>query len=266
MEATLDILNIALPLAYVALLATYLVRFLKEDSETNWVQGLLWGTVGVHIAFFVLRGIYLGFLPLASQAAFGSLVALGIAGVYGILERSQGQASTGAFFLAPAAIAQTVASVQMGYATKHPILLENPVYGVHVILLVFGFVALAIGCLYAVMYLLMTKQLKARDLGVFFRRLPPLMTLERMAKIGSLIGVGLLTMGLAVGYLLAFSVPEVDLSSPKIIVTDIVLLGYVVGIAVIRLRGLSGVQVSWAAIVWFAVFLLSVGLAPHSFT
>jgi len=265
MQALLQVFDILLPLGYAAVFAVYLIQFFKDEQEMSSARYALLGLWCAHVLYFVLRGIHLEFIPLASKSEFLSLVALSITGVYGFIERTQKQTRTGAFFLAPALVGQSIASVFIGYSSKHPILLENPIYGIHAIMLVFGLTALAVGALYALMYVLMSRQLKARELGVFFKRLPPLMTLERMSRVGTVAGICLLGFGLMMGYLVALSVPDFPLTSTKIIITDIIWLGYVAGLVVSRVRGLSGMQVAWATMLWFTVLLVSVGVASHSF-
>lgn len=270
MQGLLEILDIALPLGYLAVFALYVREFLRgdpdeaDDSAGN-SRAALYGLIAVHTTYFVLRGIELGFMPFGSKADFLSLVALSIGTVYAFIEQRQQHGQTGAFFVAPALVGQSIASVFMEYSTKHPLLLENPVYGVHVIFMVLGLTALAVGALYSVMFLLLSQQLRARELGMFFKRLPPLMKLERMSRLGTITGTALLGFGLGLGYLVGISIPDFDAFSPKIILTNVIWLGYLIGLLLSRVRGFSGVQMSWATMIWFTLFLISVGFADHSF-
>ncbi len=263
----LHTLEFVLPLAYAAVFAVYLRQFLRSDDAEDSALGrrALYLLLGTHAVFFVLRGAELGFMPVASKAEFLSLAALSIGVVYAAIERSQNQTTTGVFFIAPALIGQSIASVLINDDTTHEVLLENPIFGVHVVFLVLGLTALAVGALYALMYLLMTRQLKARDLGVFFKRLPPLMKLDRMSKVATVAGIALLGMGLGMGAVLGLTIEGFDMFDPKIIVSFVIWFGYIVGVVITRLRGLSGSQTAWATMIWFAIFLGSVGVASHSF-
>lgn len=266
MMALLQVLHFILPVAYAAVFALYVREFSREgEEEAATPRRALWATLGIHASFFVLRGVELGFVPLASKADFLSLVTLGIATVYATIEHTQKRGRTGAFFIAPALVGQSISAVLMDYSKKHEVLLENPVFGVHVIFLVLGLTALAVGALYALMYVLMIRQLKARDLGVFFKRLPPLATLERMSKLGTVAGVVLLGLGVATGAVLGATIEGFDMWDPKIIVSIVIWLGYLAGLGVTRVRGLSGLQAAWITMVWFAIFLVSIGVANHSF-
>lgn len=267
MLSVLNILEFVLPIAYAAVFALYLRQFMRSDDaeESALPRRALYLLLSTHAVFFVMRGVELGFMPFASKADFLSLVALSIGIVYGFIEVSQKQGRTGVFFVAPALIGQSIASVLLTYDKKHPLLLENPIYGVHVIFLVLGLTALAVGALYALMYILMTRQLKARDLGVFFKRLPPLMKLDRMSRLGTGAGVALVGLGLGIGALLGTTIEGFNIFDPKIIVSFVIWFGYLAGVAVNKIRGMSGVQTAWITMIWFAIFLCSVGVANHSF-
>lgn len=268
MLGLLNTLQFVLPLAYAAVFALYMRQFLRTDDveESPLPRRGLYLVLTMHVAFFVLRGVELGFMPFASKPDFLSLVALSIGIVYTFIEFSQKQGRTGVFFVAPALLGQSISAVLMDYDKKHPLLLENPIYGVHVIFLVLGLTALAVGALYALMYVLMTRQLKSRELGVFFKRLPPLMKLDRMSRLGTGSGIALVGLGLCIGALLGTTIEGFDILDPKIVVSFVIWFGYLAGVGITKVRGLSGDQTAWVTMLWFVVFMFSVGLANHSFT
>jgi len=265
MQQVLEYTDLFLPLIYAGLVGLYLKSFLNEEGDTKLARGLLIALLLVHGAYFVMRGAHFSYFPLGSKAEFFSWLAYSITAVYAALERQLKQSRTGVFFVSIALAFQTAASVFMEYDPKHPILLENPIYGVHVIFVLFGVTALAIGTLYATMFLLLNRQLKARELGLFFKRLPPLNTLDRMSRVGSLAGTVILGFGLVVGYMVALTLPaDFNFLDPKLLITDLVWAGYVVGVLLVRFRGLPSIRVAQLTIAWFGVFLVSVGLG-HSF-
>lgn len=268
MIVVLQILDVLLPVIYALVAGMYLLQFMRdEDLKVAASQGLAI-LLGAHLLYLLARGIHFGYFPLGSKPEFFSVVALGIASTYAYIERSQKQSRTGVFFLAIAFAFQAYASVFMPYEGKHPLLLENPIYGLHVIFVVFGLTALAIGAVFAMMYLLLTRQLKRRELGMFFQRLPPLVNLERMGKLGTLVGVILLGLGLGLGYMVALAVDvpgTFDFFDIKIIITNAIWLGYVAAVLFARFRGLSGLRAAQLTIFWFIVFMTSVGVASHQF-
>lgn len=244
MSVALQILEILLPLLYVVVLGLYGRHFSDgERSSGKLASRSLWGLLSVHIGYTVMRGIAQHAWPMGSKAEFLSLLALSIALVYALTERGEEDTQTGIFFVGIAAPFQAAASLLMEDigATTHPILLEHPIYGIHVLFTVLGFAALTVGALEAVMYLLLSRQLKSRDLGLFFRRLPPLVTLEDMSRLSTIIGISLLGAGLGLGHFVAIYVLEsFNPWDPKIVVMDVAWALYFVGFLVVRLRGVSG--------------------------
>ena len=181
-----------------------------------------------------------------------------------VAERREGEANTGVFFLAVVLVLQTLASALMGYDMQHRLLLENPAWSIHVIALVLGYVGLSVGALYAAMYIVLSRQLKRHQLGVLFRRLPPLMVLERLSKTSTTIGVVALGLGIGLGYLVALTsdgqLDGFSLLDPKIILTDVTWVAYVAGLILVRWRGLSGLRVGWANVVAFTVLMTTMAL------
>lgn len=265
MEMLLKGMDVVLTLLYAATTALYLLNFLRDEEERKTASFMLFGTIGLHVAYFALRGIHFGFFPLGSRPEFLSLVALGIMLAYAVVEGQQKQARTGVFFAAIAFVFQTFASVFMVYTDKHEILLENPMYAVHVIFLVFGVTSLAAGVLYSLMFVLMERQIRSRDLGRFFRHLPPLMQIEKMSRVSTFAGTANLGLGLLLGYLVGLTIPDFDFWNAKFIAADLAFVGYVVGLLWQRFRGLSGLQMAWGSIIWFAISLFAVGSIDHSF-
>ncbi len=265
MELVLKSLDVVLTLLYAATTVLYLFNFLREEGELRAASHALFGTMGLHAAYFVLRGYHFGYFPLGSRTEFLSLVALGMLIAYAIVEGQQKQARTGVFFTSIAFIFQTIASVFMVYSDKHAILLENPMYAVHVLFMIFGVTSLAAGVLYAIMYILMERQLKSRELGRFFRHLPPLLQIEKMSRVSTLAGTANLGLGLALGYLVGLTIPDFDFWSPKFVAADIILIGYIAGLVWQRVRGMSGLAMSYGTLVWFGIFLVAVGGIDHAF-
>lgn len=266
MLTVLQAFDVVLPVLYAANLGLYVREFVREDEVAHPIRR--WSIPALlllHGTYFVLRGSEFSYFPLGSKPEFFSWLAYSLVLVYAAVEKQLKQARTGMFFLAIALLFQTGASVFMEYSEKHALLLENPVYAVHVIFTVFGVTALAAGALYAVMYTILSRQLKKRELGLFFKKLPPLVMLDRSSRVGTVAGICLLGFGLGIGYMVALDVDAaVSLTDPKLMATNIVWLGYVLGALWVKVKGLPSMKVSWLTIVWFLVFLVSAG-ANHSF-
>ena len=248
-------MEIGLPLLYGAVFLVYLRYFLDDSTSTQGVfpgAYLLYGALTIHLGSFLLRSLHFDHLPVSSRPEFLSLVALCIGLVYALVERKHGDANTGVFFVALMVATQTWATIltlSVESAAPPELLTEYPIYGVHVLFTVFGFTALAVSALYALMYILLSRQLKARNLGVIFRCMPPLNSLEKMSRLATLCGIVLLGIGLATGHFVGmYMLDDFDFFDPKIVITYVAWAAYAGGYLFIKLRGLSGLRIGYLAL------------------
>ncbi|RAL25349.1 hypothetical protein DL240_03825 [Lujinxingia litoralis] len=255
-----QLVEIALPVAYLAIFALYARQFLaRRDAGERFVGSpLLYGTLGVHATYLALRGVELSHFPVSSKGEFLSLLALAIGFIYALTERRHGEPNTGAFFVALTALAQTWSSLIIDPTAAHPLLHEHPIYGVHVILILLGFVGLAMSAIYALMYVLLARQLKSRDLGALFRRLPSLHTLENMSRMATLAGILLLGLGLVSGHFVAvYVLDDFSLLDPKIVITYVAWAAYAVAFVVAKMRKLSGLRMGYLSLGGYLALIAS---------
>ncbi len=252
MLSLIQIVELALPVGYAAIFAVYLRHFLHDSTGSEslfYGSHLLYGVLGIHLSYLVMRGVHIDHIPVSSRAEFLSLVAFCIGLVYALAERKHSEANTGVFFVALMVATQAWSTVLMEPTSPPALLTEHPIYGVHVLFTVFGFTALAVSALYALMYILLSRQLKSRNLGVIFRRLPPLNALEKMSRLATLFGIVLLGAGLATGHFVGlYILDDFNFADPKIIITYIAWVCYALGYAVIKWRGLSGLRIGYLAL------------------
>ncbi len=272
MTSVLDILEILLPALYAVTFALYFRHFLNPDSEKQFYgSSLLKATLGVHVGYLLVRGVQLSHFPFATGAEFSSMLSLSIAAIYVLVETRHRDPNTGIFFLGPVFLFQLVSSVLMSDVAVVPVQTRHSIFGLHVIFTVFGFAALSISAIYALMYVLLSRQLKSRDLGVIFRRLPPLSTLENMSKLATVAGVILLGIGLALGHWVALEQGSLSQIDPIIVAADLIWLAYFLGLIVVSVRGLSGLRMGYLSLLGYIVLvgtvfiIVTVSGAFHSF-
>jgi len=115
---------------------------------------------------------------------------------------------------------------------------------------------MAVAAIYSLMYWMLAKEIKAHRFGSIYQGLPTLETLEGMGRAASLAGLVVLGLGIFLGHLWAYKILGYFYSfDPKIVITDIAWLGYLIGWAIVRLRGLGGLRTSqWAFWGFIALF------------
>jgi len=265
---------VLLPLGYLLLLGAYLwVLATDRPVARRTAHGVLLATVSLHLAILVPAAIAEHRLPLASPLAFASALALALVTVQGILERTQGTATTGFLPASLAFLLQLLASL-FGPADRprDHVLLHDPGFAGHVVLVLLAYTALSVGFLHAVLYLVQSRQLRRRRFGLLFRRLPSLERLERLSVGAVRLGVPLLAAALVWGQLwmydLARRLPP-DLArhlspyDPKILASWLILLVYAVGLAGHRWWGWRGRRMNRLAIAFYLLIVAAMGLIHH---
>ena len=81
--------------------------------------------------------------------------------------------------------------------------LESPLFVVHVISMLFAYAAFALASVVSITYVLLFRELKRKQPGVFFARLPSLRALDQMNLRAVVVGLVFLTIGVGVGVLWA---------------------------------------------------------------
>ncbi|MFP4600261.1 MAG: cytochrome c biogenesis protein CcsA [Persicimonas sp.] len=273
MTSVMHILEFVLPALYAVCFALYFRHFLNPVSDDEFLgTTVLKATFGVHVGYLVLRGVLLDHFPIASGAEFLSLLAASIIAIYLLVESRHKAPNTGIFFLGLVFLFQLASSVLVADMADVAVQSRHPIFAVHVLFTTFGFTALSLSAIYALMYVLLSRQLKSRDLGVIFRRLPALSTLEDMSRLATVAGVILLGLGLALGHWVALdSGASMSSLDPIIICADLIWLAYTVGLIVARVRGFSGLRMGYLSLFGYLVLIGTVFViitasgALHSF-
>lgn len=267
--------KVVLPLLYLGTFALYLWLFIGDDpTARRRCSRLAVLTVVLHTVALVLKAFALDRLPLGSPLEFFSALALGLTGTYLVMEKRIKAKNTGWLVLGTAFLLQMVASTFCQTRINASPLLQDPGFAGHVILAILAYTALSLSFLYAVLYLVLARQLGRRQFGLLFRRLPSLEVLERMSIGAIKLAVPLLFLSLCLGHLWMYDLADrvaPDVASqlspfdPKILITWVIFFGYAFGLIGNRLLGWRGRRMNILAVVAFLVVLGTTGLIHHFF-
>ena len=181
MLTTLAALKGLLPVGYLLALVGYLVVFVRPESRAGRMASpLAWLVVTAHAIYLILSGLAYGHVPLANTWESLTFVAFALALVYLVLEWQMRERATGAFLLSAVLLLQILSSAFITHSREVPDILRSPMFGIHVVTALLGYVALAVSAIYGLMYLLQYRQLKRQNVGLLFQRLPNLETLSRL--------------------------------------------------------------------------------------
>jgi len=255
----LEIMSYWLLLLYLITFSGYVYDFFNERHLLhNTKRIFLFLTLLFHVIYLVERAISLGHLPIVTQFEIFSLLAFSIAFTYFVLELLTDIRGTGAFILIFALIFQSQATlfIKDNYLAKS--MLQNYPLGSHVITAMLGYTAISISAAYALMYLLLYKNIKTSKFSIIFNRLPNLEVLEQMNFYAIIIGFFLLSIAIVIGFIwLPSAFPDLDLWDPKIISTLIVWLLYGIGIVLKSRKDITGKRFARFSIYGFLFAILS---------
>ncbi len=204
MDYMLVILNVVLPLLYLAVLIDYGAAFFMRVREGTGGK-LLLATISVHALLLVLRTVRLGYPPLVDPYEILSLIAISMALVHGLLEALSKDRRAGAFVFLLVFILQYISSMfLMGALSK-----VRPEYshvgwaGLHAVPAVLAYTALAMSGVYGLLHVLAQRDLKRGRFGMLFDRLPALDQLGTATWHAMLVGFVFISISVATGSLLA---------------------------------------------------------------
>ncbi|MEZ0311798.1 MAG: inner membrane protein YpjD [Myxococcota bacterium] len=252
MQTALDLLNTLLPLLYALAMVNYIVYLVRDDPfSARTCTPFLVAVFGLHCVYFLLGSLHHASSPIATMPEVLSAVALSVAGVYLYVERVQGSKVTGPFQLPMVVVMQLIASTLMHQAT-HPSPSASAGFSLHAFAAVLAHSAFVVGAVYAIMYVVMYRALKAKRFGVVFQRLPPLDKLAGMGFGATALGWVLLTASIIVGFVITKDVSESAYRNPYVIGALGIWLIYGVALLSYFGLGLKGARTVYLSLLAFA--------------
>ena len=146
-------------------------------------------------------------------------------------------------------------------------ILESPWFGLHVASLLFAYASFALACVIGVTYVLLFKEIKAKHLGFFYKRLPSLQRLDAMNVRAIAFGWIFCTIGVVVGIIWVVQaradavldprVGAMTIRDPKIAIAVLSWGIYSFQLYARRAVGWSGRRAAWLSAVAFAIVLVN---------
>ncbi len=200
MLTALQLLNILLPLGYLLAALAYLVVFMQSPEwARKWSTTITMVVAAGHFTYLVLCTLAFRHVPVANAWEGFTFVAFAMVVVYLALERWWKNQATGVFLLAPVLFFQVLSSAFVTHTREVDEILRSPLFGVHVLTALLGYVALSVAAVYGAMYCLLYRELKKHRVGLLFRRLPNLETLSRLNMGAVLFGWAGFTLAIILG-------------------------------------------------------------------
>lgn len=257
----------SLALLYLVACGAYAWHFAtRHPIAARVATATLIAAMLLHTFQLGMHTMHLGLPPLAGRSGALSSFVWMLAVSYLYVEVSTDERAIG-LFVTPMLFALQALAARGEMPSDIPGYFGAPFIALHVGALLFAYASFALACVIGITYVLLFRELKARNPGMFFQRLPSLQVLDRMNMRAVSIGWVLLTVGLAGGALWltdarvqAANDPRVTAMTamdPKILMAVFSWVLYGVQLGCRRWAGLSARRAAWLSALGFALVLLN---------
>ena len=258
----------AIPLAiYLVAAALYAVHFARRDAGVGRAATtVLVAGAFVHTFVIGMQTMEVWNAAFASTSRAASTFAWLLALSYLYTELTTEERAMGVFILPIIAVLQVISTVAPANTEPNP-LLDSPWFWVHMLSLLFAYASFALAGVLGLTYVLQFKEIKKKNLGFFYTRLPSLQVLDVMNARTVTVGWILLTVGVVVGVIWATQAqaaspmdPQMQafsIGDPKILVTVLTWVVYSFALVARRTMGWSGRKAAWLSAAGFVIVMLS---------
>jgi ABC-type uncharacterized transport system permease subunit len=262
----------AVPLALYAIACVrYAMQFASRTLNASRAAST-WLIMAAFAHTFIIgmETMRLGHVPFAGATSAISTFVWLLALSYLYIEFTTSERSMGVFILPLLVALQIIPVVSPTMEERNP-LLTGALFGVHVSSLLFAYASFALACVLGITYVLQFKEIKAKDLGFFYDRLPPLQVVDEMNLRAVKIGWVFLTIGLIAGAvwasrIQASGVHSMNLADPKIFIAVLSWAVYSFELYAQRAIGWRGRRAAWLSAVGFGIVMLNFVPVSYFFT
>ncbi|TDI83736.1 MAG: hypothetical protein E2O78_07560 [Caldithrix sp.] len=186
------------------------LRYFKEKSEALALQIRRWLLVAVstHTIYLAMLTFLTGHLPVGNTFMVLASSAWFFVVVYLVLEVRLHEMTMGVFFLPVILLLQFISNSFIDVDKPLNPILSGMMFEVHVALMISAYAAFTISFITSVMYILLSREMQSKRLGIFFERLPSLQFFDNLSNHAVNIGLVIVTIGIGMGFYMAADVWE----------------------------------------------------------
>ena len=237
----------------------YWKQFINENKDAaNKTYYWLIISVSLHFAFIIYFIVDVSRIPIGTVSESIHTFVWITATLYLFLELSLKEHSHGALILSLMVILLFISNFSFSISQNINPILYDVGFETHVFAMLLAYSAFMLSFIACVLHLLLSNEIKKKELGIFFRRLPSLLYFERVSDYSVNIGLFFLSLGFILGFYSATQVWDAGImTDPKIVtvlITGIIYFLYFIG----RKRGvLRGYRAAIISIIGFITILVS---------
>ena len=254
------LLSISWVVLTIYLITSYLYwkQFISEKKDTSSkARSWLIASVVAHLVFLICFMLDISRIPIATVSESLQTFVWITATLYLFIEINLKERSQGVLILSLMVILLFLSNFSFNISEEINPILYDVKFEPHVFAMLFANSGFMLSFIASVLHLLLSNEIKKKELGIFFRRLPSLVYFERISDYAINVGLIFLTVGLILGFYSATQVWTGIMTDPKIlsvIVTWLVYFIYFVGRKIGVIRGQRAAIIS---IIGFATILIS---------
>jgi HemX protein len=224
----ISFLNYSLPFLYFSLVWVYGKAFFADQPWAKQTKTpFLISTLVFHLLYLAVRTIMFRHLPATTVFEILTVLAFSVSTAYCIIELRSHRKETGYFILNIAFFFQLVSSFFIKDTPVVPEILRSSYFGAHVSFALIGYAAITIAGAYGLMYLMLYHEMKSSRLGVIYKKLPTLESLERMTMTAIKLVVVMLGIAICFGIIWLSRIYQNEYNAdPKLIGTVIIWMMY----------------------------------------
>ena len=252
---------------YAAAAVVYAVHFARRQPSVGRIATTLLLLAALSHTFVIgMQTMEVRHVPIANLSRAVSSFVWMLALSYLYLEMTTDERAMGVFILPLLVGLQAIPVLNPGVENADP-LFDSPWFWVHVASLLFAYASFALAAMLGLTYMLQFKEIKKKQLGYFYTRLPSLHVLDAMNSRAVVIGWLFLTIGVVVGVVWASqaralspgnaNLQAMSLNDPKIFIALLSWAVYSFEVFARRTMGWSGRRSAWLSALGFAIVLLN---------
>ncbi len=259
-EIIINLLNYLLAITYVVCTVIYGKHFFsKTNTDGKQTIVSLRILVLTQFLYFAARGIDFKHAPITTPFELMTLLAFGILVTYLYIEYKTGVTQTGFFILIIATVFQLVSTIFIKELAEINPVLKSWLLGVHVSTALVGYSAIIISGIYGFLYLMMYRHIKGNKPSNFYKKLPSLYLLEKLAANSIIFGFTFLTITIVIGAIwLPSAIKDFSYADPKLVATFFVWVIYLLGYISIKIYRTQSRTTMKLALIGFVLAVFSI--------
>ncbi len=266
-EQTVTALRMVLPILYACVAFGYVWAFVKNsESLPRIVHVALYAAVLLHATLLAVIGLHYTRIPFATIPEALLTISFLFSVLYLGLQVILDEHRYGALALPVNFLALTAGSALLGRGSALPSAFVSGFFVTHALTTFSAYACFFLSFVLSTMYIAQHRQIKDRQLGPLFQRLPALSIMDDSVMRIDAVGAGLLLLGIVAGGFWIPAIPgDFEIPVTKIVFAVLTLVLYSTELGLRILRGKRGIVPCAISIVGFVFVLFTFSVGSHGY-